>query len=112
VTDEELAAIEARAAKATPGPWEWNDNDPPRGPDRFNVDLSVGESDQHIYVDAPRIEDIEFVEHARQDVPTLVAEVRRLRAAIRDLRMSGKWRGDGDFLVDGDAFANAERLLK
>jgi hypothetical protein len=60
VTDDELDVIGARANAATPGPWTWPDWD----------DCSEQEADANN----------EFIAHAREDVPALVAEVRRLRA--------------------------------
>ncbi len=88
LTDEELAVIEARAAGATSGPWEafvegrdhhagddfictgghWDD-----APDMY-VTLYVGPRK----VPAPPA-DLDFIAAARQDVPRLVAEIRRLR---------------------------------
>lgn len=87
-----LAEIKARADAATPGPWEWwtsnswrrlsatdtrKDGDvlcPVVNPYDKHPDLSVTEPD------------MEFIAHARGDVPDLLAEVDGLRAAIDGLR--------------------------
>ena len=103
----DLDAIEARAKAATLGPWEMVDGPP------MNVPSPA--SDQHFsgYVsscncatvysrrtqDAPavtaeRVEihaschtaDAAFIAHTRTDVPALVAEVKRLRAALERIR--------------------------
>ena len=95
LTDADLDAIEQRANAATKGPWE-NDGG--------------GEIGQHFSLPEPwatvvstdvacmsycyggsaagveRDEDAEFIAHARSDVPALVAEVRRLRAAVERVR--------------------------
>lgn len=81
----DLDAIETRANAATPGPWEEHADYGPhfyaylRGPYLRGVGtLNFGEGEE---ADADR----EFVKHAREDVPALVAEVRRLRARVTDL---------------------------
>ncbi len=80
LTDEELAAIEARADAATPG---------------------VGFSQSWTWGDAV------FVAYARTDIPRLVAEVRRLRETVRWLR--GALREIDDMLDLGAALRGAGR---
>jgi hypothetical protein len=79
VTDEELRAIKERCEKATPGPWEWSDG---------TCDDEDGERHGYrcgpMWVDvcdqlAVPVVDAEFIAHAREDVPALLAEVERLR---------------------------------
>ena len=89
LTDADLDAIEQRANAATEGSWEYD---------------GCGEIIQHFSLPEPwatvvstdvacmaycyggsaagveRDEDAEFIAHARDDVPALLAEVRRLRA--------------------------------
>ncbi len=93
LTDSELEAIEARAAAALPGPWrafiEGRNHD--SGSD-FIQTGGVDDSAPDIYVtlsyhgsepeDVPQPADWDFIAHAREDVPRLVAEVRRLRQTI------------------------------
>ena len=89
MTPEELDAIQARADAAAPGPWtvdtdfghnEYDEEtDAPQAayvPESLTVDLEE--------YDAMSVATAEFVARAREDVPALVAEVRRLRAAARD----------------------------
>jgi hypothetical protein len=89
MSDDELAAIEARANAATPGPWrevaesgDWwieHTNDDTR---EWEYVCSAGLIDPQA---GPwkRQEDIDFVVAARTDIPALVAEVRRLREIER-----------------------------
>lgn len=80
MTEEELTAIEARATAATREPWVVGDAYLP------TVSLSVGQVSVYgmgmevaeCQIDA----DAAFIAAARVDVPALVAEVRRLRAAL------------------------------
>jgi hypothetical protein len=84
MSDAELDAIAARAAAASTGPWQSF----VEGRDHSSGDnfIRVGGLDDHepdMYVsrdNAPAsIADQDFIAHARQDVPRLLAEVRRLR---------------------------------
>jgi hypothetical protein len=92
--DDELEEIERRAMLASPGPWE------ARLETRWGtggascIDLNPdGDEDAELYfayVPVERVSpdpqldnDLDFVAHARTDIPRLVAEVRRLRRMIR-----------------------------
>ena len=86
----DLDAIKARAAAATEGPWEWDDPTISQhwsrpAPWATVVDDDVrcggycyGGSSDPIKSAA----DGEFIAHAREDVPALVAEVERLRSQL------------------------------
>jgi hypothetical protein len=72
MSEEELAKIEARANAATPAPWDFH-----KGDLYLNSNTSSGVSDaflEHV--------DLNFIAHSRQDVPALIAEVRRLRKLL------------------------------
>ncbi len=100
MTNDHLAAIEAREQKATPGPWLH---------DRYNEEYAEGCTETHwvsgpdgadgaptvahVYTDSctacwPNIpnDDAEFIAHAREDIPALVAEVRAMKSEISDLQ--------------------------
>lgn len=85
MTDEQLAEIEARANAATPGPWFWTgrvDDWGHSGPDLMGPnDAVVCQSWGH---DADGLEiadsDMSFIANAREDIPALIAEIRRLRS--------------------------------
>lgn len=89
MTGQQLSEIEARANAATPGPWEHCGCGEivavRRNEDvgEFTEDLTYGYSgeygDMHGFHEEA---DAEFVAFAREDLPRLVAEVRRLRAAL------------------------------
>jgi hypothetical protein len=73
---ENLEVIEARAAAATPGPWVVHTSD-------GSWDIYEGVPATVLILSAHRHEqDAMFVAHARADIPALVAEVRRLKAAL------------------------------
>lgn len=84
--------IERRALHATPGPWwSWVE-----GRDGVAGDTFIGRgldgarlTDLYLSTDGGErvtAEDHDFIAHAREDVPRLVAEVRRLRSINGDDR--------------------------
>jgi len=93
LADDEIETMLARANAATPGPWEAK-----RGPLIVVCPPSERENAESLSVAAPGIKygvvpqgivhksDAEFIAHARDDVPKLVAEVRRLQAELAKLR--------------------------
>jgi len=75
MNQKQLNAIKERVTKATPGPWEYDEED--RGiwnKGALNYLGTVTLS--HI--------DAEFITHARDDVPALVEEVERLREVVKE----------------------------
>lgn len=91
----DLEAIEALAKAATPGPWrakphEFDDWGVIRSPDGLQVALAMDgiryfggyddllNSHRRANTD-PTQHNMDFIAHAREDVPALIAEVRRLR---------------------------------
>ncbi len=99
MNEQELKEIEARAEAATPGPWKGDRNDGTikylmlGGKDGQAEVLRVDHKNGHygffMSDDIPYLEsqaNEEFVKHARQDVPALCAEVRRLNEENNRLR--------------------------
>lgn len=97
LSEDELAAIEARLAAATMGPWEpaimgevYATAPDERGVHCPNSDIAFIKEDGTWHsllicrgMDGPtRVANAEFIAAARSDVPALVAEVRRLRAEL------------------------------
>jgi hypothetical protein len=91
LTDADLDAMENRAAAASPAPWEpfiFSDRNP-NDVDFIRVGDQDGCPDMYVEHDVganrKRVpwQDIEFIAHARQDVPALLSEIRRLRAAAQ-----------------------------
>jgi len=82
VSQEELDRLEAAAGRASAGPWTPVLDDQPEGSSSF---IRVGGDpelpDMYVWLGeefAPRA-DVELIANARQDVPRLVLELRRLK---------------------------------
>lgn len=88
VPPEELDAIEARVKAATEGPWTAVIH--PVGFRHLEANgQAISDTAAHPMADA----DILFCAHARQDVPALVAEVRRLQGLVKQ----AEWFRDSDY---------------
>lgn len=90
MTEDRLREIEARANAATPGPWRVQDGCYLCGSLHVN-----GITPEDCPADSPDCEgdvatdvDLAFMSAAREDMPALVAEVRRLRAELSTSRMA------------------------
>ena len=90
LTDEELDRIANLANAATAGPWEAfvTGRNQPTGDDFIRCGLDDTEPDMSVSLwygtrrlPAP-VSDLDFIASARQDVPRLVEEVRRLREQV------------------------------
>jgi hypothetical protein len=87
ITAAELAAIRERAEKATPGPWGWSDAKVrdgkyvfvPQGSYLADTLIMFGDTYENGEQDA------EFIAHAREDIPKLLAEIERLRTALEEI---------------------------
>lgn len=84
MSDDELDEIARRVANASKGPWESFIE----GRDQFGGDsfiriggLSDEEPDMYVTRDLTpaATTDLDFIAHARQDIPRLLAEIHRLR---------------------------------
>ncbi|RKE22234.1 hypothetical protein [Streptomyces sp. TLI_171] len=96
LTEAELTAIAARASAATPGDWEprLETRSATGGASCIFVDRTTSDIDNEMYLSHyignkqvvspdPQLDnDLDFIAHARADVPRLVAEVTRLRALL------------------------------
>jgi hypothetical protein len=83
LTVEELAAITARAAAATRGPWHV-DNDM-RDLNRWVISENGSLEANFGYRGNRNQDDAQFTAHARDDIPALLTELARLRAVEADL---------------------------
>lgn len=97
--DEELAAIREREEKATPGPWfdnsygvlmavvpedhPWNESFPDEPPIAVIAWMAAGENQSGDAIGrSPEARaNMQFIEHAREDIPALLAE----NAALREI---------------------------
>ena len=88
MTPEELKEIEERCNKATPGPWYFHPGD------SYCAFPSIMTRNKHFLVfdiadDAPtefpgRDEDADFVAHARDSIPSLLAYIKELESQISE----------------------------
>lgn len=83
MTEEELGEIIARCECASPGPWtsmiEGRDH---TSGSSFIMTGAPNDRGEDIELSCATSGDQDFIAHARQDVPRLVEEVRRLRALL------------------------------
>jgi len=83
ITDDELNKIEARAEAAPAGPYTQNERTPWELSTNGGKAFCVTGQELWWLQDESRIDGlVKFIAHARQDVPALVAEVRRLRRTL------------------------------
>lgn len=87
--EKTLAADEALCAAATPGPWE-GDGDKVRDDDPMPI--------AHILTGEPE-PDSRFIARSRNALPEYIAEVRRLRAALIDIRDNARWEDEVDAII-------------
>jgi hypothetical protein len=76
LTDAELDQIDTRLREAAPGRWESF----VEGRDHTSGSSFVMTQRDDIYLTGATTADQDFIAHARQDLPRLLNEVRRLRA--------------------------------
>lgn len=90
MTGAHLDLIATRAATATPGPWRVERGWVTAGPEGYDDVLCPGHVDcmAYCYGGTSTLEgdnlaaDLAFIVAARDDIPALVAEIRRLRALL------------------------------
>ena len=86
ITMEELSAMRARIEATTPGPWTSYFE----GRDHYAGDSFIQTATQDLYISAEDYAgggghfcaDQDFIAHARQDMPRLIAEIERLRKLL------------------------------
>ena len=76
LTNAELDQIEARLRAAAPGPWKSF----VEGRDHTSGSSFIATPGSDIELTGATAADQDFIAHARQDVPRLLYEIRRLRA--------------------------------
>jgi len=82
--DTELEAISKRCAAATPGPWKSfvEGRDHTSGSSFIMIGNGETRSDD-IELSGATVADQDFIAHARQDIPRLLAEIARLKRTNR-----------------------------
>lgn len=91
MTEDELKAIEERANAATKGTWilgSWGDNVFSVAGGNWTEICRIKRDDKAIE-ESQDGRDAAFIAHAHEDVPALVAEVRRLRARLETVLSEG-----------------------
>jgi len=78
LSDEEMAKIRSRSDAATPGPWREYIEDR----DSFSGSDFIMTEGNDLNIIGASSADYEFIAHARQDIPKLLAEIERLRSLI------------------------------
>jgi hypothetical protein len=103
MTPEDLAAVEARANAATPGPWMITHDGGliVKSDAGFICDFACG-TGTHAH-------DANFIATARTDVPLLLAEVKRLQIVLRDQAVWLREQCDAMELLAGEFFRHANR---
>ncbi len=80
---KQLTEILARAEKASPAPWKsYVEGRDHRSGSSFIMVGSSGDRRADIELLGGTTADQDFIAHARQDVPLLVAEIRRLQSRL------------------------------
>jgi hypothetical protein len=79
MTEAEFEAIKQRCEQATAGPWKSFIEKR----DKFSGSDFVQTGGEDIYLTGATEADQDFIAHARQDIPRLIAEIERLRASGR-----------------------------
>jgi hypothetical protein len=78
LTEEDLVEIRRRLEAATPGPWKAY----LEGRDHTSGDSFIKTPRNDIYLDGGSLADLDFIAHARQDIPRLLDELQVLKAMI------------------------------
>jgi hypothetical protein len=83
LTEDDLLAIEARCNAAQPGPWTSyvEGRDHTAGSNFIMVGKGLDRNDD-IELSGATVADQDFIASARQDIPLLLAEVRRLQRLL------------------------------
>jgi hypothetical protein len=76
--DDDLEEIKKRCQEATPGPWKSY----VEGRDEIVGSDFIMTEGEDIYLTGATVADQDFIAHARQDIPKLLAEVERLRKLL------------------------------
>lgn len=82
VSREQLDEIRKRCEAATPGPWVSYLEDRDQLSGESFIARGANPAEEDLYLSGATDHDIEFIAHARQDIPVLLAEIERLRMLL------------------------------
>jgi hypothetical protein len=104
--EAELDAIEGRCVRASPGPWTAFLSPGLGGPEFIRVSERDAEPDMYVDRDGSpaAAADLDFIAGARQDVPRLLAEVRRPRRLTGPHEDSDPYLGYRESTFPRDSF--------
>jgi hypothetical protein len=85
LTQEQLEAIRQRAEHATPGPWKEDDVTGALVSD-IGEDVAVFDAGPYIYAHDRTEANMEFIAHARTDIPALLEHIAELEAELARLK--------------------------
>jgi hypothetical protein len=89
IPHETLTAIRQRTESATPGPWKYKV--PFEAPDQPTIRNYDDDTVISVVCGMGTYEDAEFLTHAREDIPMLLAEVDRLRNIEKEAELLSKY---------------------
>jgi len=78
ISDDEIDEIKRRCTEATRGPWRSY----VEGREEMSGSDFIMTAGEDIYLSGATVADQDFIAHARQDIPRLVAEIERLRKLL------------------------------
>jgi len=85
IKEEKLIEIEKRCLSSSPGPWKaYIEGREHSSGCHF---IMTGEKDikgEDLEISGARIEDFDFIANAKQDIPELIKEIRRLNQIIKE----------------------------
>lgn len=89
--ESELKVIEDRSKSSTPGPWKsFVEGRDIQSADSFlmtgladDEDIWSDKRGNDIYLTGATIADQDFIAHARQDIPKLISEIKRLQSLLK-----------------------------
>ena len=74
--EAEIAQMKLRYERATPGPWiSYIESR-----EKFSGSDFIRTGGEDIYLSGATLADLDFIAHARQDIPKLIAEIERLKS--------------------------------
>ena len=79
--EEEIAEVRHRCENATPGPWKSYIESREK---MSGSDFIMTGAEDDIYLTGATMADQEFIAHARQDIPKLISEIKRLKKLLSD----------------------------
>jgi hypothetical protein len=84
LTDTELEQIQSRCDAATPGPWKsYVEGRDHTSGSSFIMTGDRSARGKDIELSGATITDQDFIAHARQDIPNLINEIKRLRLLVK-----------------------------